>query len=320
MENQDILTRVFARLGREKDILEYRDILRLLLGVVMDFINADGQSLRLSKGENFNPLCNLLRKDRYGSSLCHKCDLKNAQIASATGTPRVYRCYVGLTDIVVPLYDNANHYLGCITSGQFRLISDRKSAATAAGNIAISSSTLRMLASFSQKSGISLKKLHRLYCGSRFLTRSQVDGLIKYLQVLGRLLVTTHHNLVFMESMDAPDKITLAKQYINKHFAEPLTLAAVAQKCSIAPQYFCRLFKQECGVGFNAYLNYYRMEKAKEFLRDSSLYIANIASLTGFGSVKQFNRIFHRHMGTTPGHWRHALSMQTLQETPKQVP
>ena len=297
MPSSDILTRVFAKLGKEKELLEFRDILAQTLGIVMDFINAEGESLRLSQGRNFGPLCTFLRQHCNCAEMCHRCDLRYSQKAARERKCLVYSCYAGLTDIVVPIFDNNGEYLGCITSGQFRIRRRGQDGGIAAG-------ALRKLERLSTGTDARLPRLKSLYLKCVELAPMQVKGLVRYLQMVGRLLVTTHHNLMFMETLDAPDRITAAKNYIHRHFAEPLTLASVARKVSIAPEYFCRQFHKECGVTFNAYLNYYRMEKAKEYLRDSKLYIAEIARLTGFGSITQFNRLFRRMNCSSPAAWR----------------
>ena len=57
MNIEQINRKIFAELGREKQLLEYRDIIYQLLGVVIDFANTEGTSLRLSNLEYFNPFC-----------------------------------------------------------------------------------------------------------------------------------------------------------------------------------------------------------------------------------------------------------------------
>ena len=291
MLESDILARVFRKLGSEKELLEFRDILFQTMGLVMDFVNADGETLRLSHGRNFSPLCRCLRKNSVCAERCHKCDVSYSQKAAKAKKPLAYTCHAGLIEIVVPLFGHRGEYLGCLTSGQFRqdgLSPDKNDR-------------LIELAAITGKRETSLAKM---YGQCIVLKERAVKGLLRYLQMVGRLLVTMHHNLLFMESIDIPKRMTLIKQYIHEHFSESISLSQTAKRHSLAPGYLCRLFKKECGVGFNAYLTYYRIEKAKEYLLNSQLYVANIVDLTGFGSVVQFNRIFRRMTGMSPTAWR----------------
>ena len=72
----------FAELGKEKQLQEYSDIIFQLLGLVIDFISAEGETLRLSRGVHFNPYCVMLRRTAFGSKACAECDVTNARKAA----------------------------------------------------------------------------------------------------------------------------------------------------------------------------------------------------------------------------------------------
>ena len=55
MDIAQITQKVFAKLGQEKQLIEYHEILFKLLGLVIDFINVNGVSLKLSGMKHFNP-------------------------------------------------------------------------------------------------------------------------------------------------------------------------------------------------------------------------------------------------------------------------
>ena len=291
MKNPDILVRVFARLGKEKELLEFRDILYQTMGLVMDFINAEGQTLRLSQGRHFSSFCRAMRRNADCAKLCHACELANAQEAAKQKRPLVYSCHVGLVDIVVPLFGHQGEYLGCLTSGQFR-----QTGTTSDDNPRIPE--------VARLAKIPVRRLMDLYARCICLEKRQIQGVVRYLQLVGRQLVAVHHNLLFMESIDIPARMALIRQYLHEHYAEPLSLGKVARHFSLSPEYLCRLFKKEYGIGFHAYLSYYRVEKGRELLQDTQLYVANIVDMIGFGSVVQFNRMFRRLIGTSPAQWR----------------
>ena len=58
--------------------------------------------------------------------------------------------------------------------------------------------------------------------------------------------------------------IRIAKQYMQNHYMEPITLELVADKVGFNSSYFSSFFKKETGAGFADYLIQLRMEKAKE--------------------------------------------------------
>lgn len=95
-----------------------------------------------------------------------------------------------------------------------------------------------------------------------------------------------------------------AKRYIQKHFAEPLTLEEVAQTTGFSVSYFSTLFKKETGEGFNKYLTKIRMEEAKVLLRETSQSVAEICQQVGYLDLKHFTHTFHKATGLTPGEYR----------------
>ncbi len=98
--------------------------------------------------------------------------------------------------------------------------------------------------------------------------------------------------------------IRMAKQYIQDHYADAITLDEVADSIGFSGSYFSTFFKKETGSGFNQYLISVRMEQTKNLLRNSDKPIAEICGLVGYQDLKHFSRVFHRETGMTPGEYR----------------
>lgn len=98
--------------------------------------------------------------------------------------------------------------------------------------------------------------------------------------------------------------IQTAKQYIQEHFHENIKLEDVAEQVYLAPTYFGVLFKKEAGDSFSSYLTMVRMEKAKEFLKDSRYNIAEVANATGYQDKRYFSKLFKEQVGVTPKEYR----------------
>ncbi|MGO4494822.1 AraC family transcriptional regulator [Paenibacillus sp. 2RAB27] len=93
--------------------------------------------------------------------------------------------------------------------------------------------------------------------------------------------------------------------YIQQHFEQPLTLQDLANQLGVTPQYTCVLFQQTLGTRPFAYINQYRILKAKEFLQLSpDLEINHISAKVGFESPSYFIKLFKRSEGITPNHFR----------------
>ncbi|WP_123042776.1 response regulator transcription factor [Cohnella candidum] len=95
------------------------------------------------------------------------------------------------------------------------------------------------------------------------------------------------------------------KDYVSRQFtSDEVSLAQLSAKFGMNIYQICRLFKQEFGVNFHVYLTELKMEKAKEYLRHSSMPVHDIAFLVGFKETKYFFKVFKKHVGLTPTEYR----------------
>ena len=94
------------------------------------------------------------------------------------------------------------------------------------------------------------------------------------------------------------------QRYIQEHYAEDLSMQSVAQAMNYSETHFCRLFKQCFKVNFSAYLNEFRIEKAKECLRDTNHTVKEIGLLCGYQDNSYFIRVFKRFTDLTPMDYR----------------
>ena len=110
----------------------------------------------------------------------------------------------------------------------------------------------------------------------------------------GIKLLSEH--LVFLDTklVDRIDK------YVQKHYAEDLSLEKVANYFQYEYGYFSRIFRQLKGVTFKKYLNYIRLEKARELIKNSSLKYGEIAVAVGYKNYEHFSRLFREQYGCSP--------------------
>ncbi len=90
------------------------------------------------------------------------------------------------------------------------------------------------------------------------------------------------------------------KRWIEKHYAEPVSLKAAASEIYLHPTYLGFLFKKEVGVSFTEYLTQRRIEAAKQCLSDPGCTAAQAAKLSGYRDVKYFCKVFRKKTGLSP--------------------
>ncbi len=79
-----------------------------------------------------------------------------------------------------------------------------------------------------------------------------------------------------------------------------ITFEEAANRMYFSKSYFSKVFKRFSGMNFSTYLNLVRIEKAIEMLDEGKLKITNIATRSGFNSIRNFNRIFYKYTGYSP--------------------
>ena len=87
---------------------------------------------------------------------------------------------------------------------------------------------------------------------------------------------------------------------IHESYADTLTLKWLGEKFNIHPVYLGQLFHKETGSSFTDYVNRYRIEKAKELLRENKLKVHEIARKVGYWETGYFYRQFRKYTGLSP--------------------
>ena len=99
----------------------------------------------------------------------------------------------------------------------------------------------------------------------------------------------------------------MAVEYVNEHYADSdLKLPDLLEHLGVSRSYFSTVFKEKTGQSFVEYLTNLRMEKAKEFLRETGLCTYEIAERIGFADPHYFSLTFRRREGMTPKQYREA--------------
>lgn len=99
-------------------------------------------------------------------------------------------------------------------------------------------------------------------------------------------------------------KVVAAVQYIKEHYNEKLTVASIADSIYLAPTYLCLLFKKELGKTINDFIEETRIEKSKEFLKNTEMKLNEISQLVGYKNANYFSAVFKKITGQYPSDYR----------------
>lgn len=98
--------------------------------------------------------------------------------------------------------------------------------------------------------------------------------------------------------------IELAKDYMEEHYFEPLTLNMVADKVGITPAYLSSLFSQHMGITLIDYLNEVRIDHACIYLKQNYFKTYEIAYKVGYRDEKYFSKVFRKVKGMSPSEYK----------------
>lgn len=91
-----------------------------------------------------------------------------------------------------------------------------------------------------------------------------------------------------------------AKQYIDRHYQENITLEKLATQLGINAAYLSVVFKNDLQMNYSKYLLMMRMEKAKELLRCCEWNLTEIAHAVGYDRTAYFSSAFRTYTGLHP--------------------
>lgn len=108
------------------------------------------------------------------------------------------------------------------------------------------------------------------------------------------------------------------KEYIDKHYMEPITLQSMGEALHISPYYLSHVFKQMSGYSPVQYLLRRRIGEAQTLLITTDLSITRIAEMVGYDTQSYFNLQFTKNVGMPPNKFRQNYIVSTgIEEKPK---
>lgn len=269
------------------------------------FGEATGLPLQLSPTEDWhlahrgrrheNPFCAMLAKQNKACAACLQTQdelTKTAQTEARTVT-----CFAGLCETAVPLRAG-DQLIGFLRTGE---VLPHEPSVQHFNRVA------RQL----EKIGVKFDsaKMKEAYYQSRVFSPKRYEAVLKLLQIFAQHLSMVANQIVFRSDNTESPNIARAREFIETHHAEDLSLAAVAQAAHMSTFYFCKQFKKATGLSFTEYLSRVRVEKAKEQLLKPHIRVSEVAYEVGFQSLTHFNRVFKKLNGESPTTYRTHLPL-----------
>lgn len=98
--------------------------------------------------------------------------------------------------------------------------------------------------------------------------------------------------------------------YCANHYKEDISIDEISEKLHISRSYISHTFNNKLNMGFCDYINSLRLSDAVGLLENQKLSVTEISMLSGFSTIRTFNRAFTKHFGTSPSKYRNAQKSQ----------
>jgi AraC-like DNA-binding protein/ligand-binding sensor protein len=243
-----------------------------------------------------NPFCALVASKSRTCAGCLQMQEKLCQkSAESSESSSAMECTYGLCEVALPVR-LGNEIIGYLQTGQvMRHKPTHKQFQAAARQL--------------EEQGLVMEReaLEKAYFGTPVVTQKKLDSMTHLLSVLADYLSLKGNQIALQQANAEPPVITKAKQYIEEHHADDLSLGEVAKAVHTSSFYFCKLFKRATGFNFTVFVSRLRVEKSKNLLLNPNLRVSEIAYEVGFQSLTHFNRIFKKITGQSPTEYRAQL-------------
>ncbi|WP_030266813.1 helix-turn-helix domain-containing protein [Streptomyces sp. NRRL B-24484] len=105
---------------------------------------------------------------------------------------------------------------------------------------------------------------------------------------------------------DTNRRMLRARDAMDRRYAQPLDVPALARIAHVSPAHFARTFRTVFGETPHRYLQRRRVERAMFLLRETERSVTDICYEVGFGSTGTFSRTFRGIVGRSPREYRRA--------------
>ncbi|EKF75546.1 AraC family transcriptional regulator [Alcanivorax hongdengensis A-11-3] len=112
------------------------------------------------------------------------------------------------------------------------------------------------------------------------------------------------------------DQVQAIQSWIHEHYRNSTSLASLAERVHLSPRQLQRRFTTALGEPPLQYLQRVRIEAARKMLERGATNLAKLSEQVGYQDVSSFSRLFKRHTGLSPSHYRQRFARTgTLQDS-----
>lgn len=98
--------------------------------------------------------------------------------------------------------------------------------------------------------------------------------------------------------------VSMVEEYVRFNYMNDISMQEAARAINYSETYFCKMFKQQFGQNFTAYLTEYRVNEAKKLLKQPNMSVKEVGIKVGYPDSSYFARVFRRIIGISPSEYQ----------------
>jgi len=288
-ENRELID----TLRRSKLFRSYEQVFSEATGLALAIRPLEFWQLAHHGKKHENPFCALLAENPTSLAVCLRAHQE--MIDHTRVLPHTVTCPFGLTETAVPI-KLGEQIVGYLRIGQVLRHMRAKTD---------TSKVRREL----EKCGVRFTgEIRKAWEKNPLIPPDRYNATVRLLTFFAEQLSALANQIVLEEQNAEPPLVLKARDYIEKHKTEELSLADVAKASGASVFHFCKVFHKATGLKFTDYVARVRLEDARNRLLNPNMRISEVAYDVGFQSLTQFNRTFKRVFGQSPSEFRARMS------------
>lgn len=280
-------------LRRSRLFRDYENVFTKATGLPLTLRPLEFWQLAHHGKKHENPFCALLAENQATLSVCLQA---HQEMIDHTGLlPHTVTCPFGLTETAIPVKLGAD-VIGYLRIGQvLRHMPVKRDTGKVSHAL--------------ERCGIPFKgEIRKTWEKNPLVPPDKYNAIVRLLWFFAEQLSGLANQLVIESQNIEPPLVQKAREYIDKHKMEPISLDTVAKAAGASVFHFCKVFHKATGLKFTDYVARVRLEDARTELLNPNRRISEVAYDVGFQSLTQFNRVFKRVFGQSPSEFRERLS------------
>ena len=231
-------------------------------------------------------------------------DIELIYVLRGSGTAfcdgRKYELHEGSCFVVFP--NQVHHYADC-THGQYVLLVVKPSRLLAYRDTFLQNIPLSSVTDLSSDADSEIVRLLETILAEWLRDRDRAITYAYLTVFFGKLL--KHYTLE--KSSGTQGTVTQVLQYCAAHYKEPISVASVAEELHLSRSSVSHIFSRRLSINFCDYINALRLGDAVQHLKSNRYSITEVADMSGFTTIRTFNRAFLKQYGISPTEYRRIL-------------